>query len=435
MADLIRDLSDEEAREALVCKWGMVADDVLPAWVAEMDYAVAEPVMEALQSALSKGMTGYPRYADAGPLGEAYAGFAQRQYGHAVDPGRVVATVDVTSGVRLALDVLAPPGGLVMPLPGYNAQLPLAEIAGRARHDLVVDADAERAELDLDQLDHHFAHGASVLLLTQPHNPWGRVFTRAELEGVREVVLRHGAFVVCDEIMAPLALDGRPVVSYLALEGTAEHTVSIVSASKAFNIAGLKCAQMVTASDALHDALMAAPMARNDSWSTLGVEGAIAAYRDGDEWLAALRVRLAAQRDLYQALLARAPAARADPAARGELPRLDRPARLRPRRPRCRGAGRRAGAGVTGARLPPRAGRPRARQPRHERGAADTHRSPDGHGPRPRRSARLLRWARENHGHRLRLPRRHPRRLHGRARPRGARPRDRRRQAGDPVGG
>ena len=104
MADLIRDLTDHEAREALVCKWGMVEDDVLPAWVAEMDYAVAEPVMSALHRALSAGMTGYPRYADRGPLGEAYAGFAARQYGHVVDPARVVATVDVTAGVRFVLD-------------------------------------------------------------------------------------------------------------------------------------------------------------------------------------------------------------------------------------------------------------------------------------------------------------------------------------------
>jgi cystathionine beta-lyase len=304
VADLIRDLTDDEARAALVCKWGEVEPDVLPAWVAEMDYATAAPILERLQRAVAAGMTGYPRLGAGGDLGRAYAGFADRQFGHDVDPANVVATVDVTAGVRLALDVLAPPGGLVFPVPGYSPQLAMAEITGRERFDLTVGADDERAELDLDQLDRHFRAGARVLLLTQPHNPWGRVFTRAELEGVRDVVRRHDAFVVSDEIHAPLTLDGRPHVPYLSVDGTADHAVAVVAASKAFNVAGLKCAQVVSASARLHDALVAAPMARNDSWSVLGVEASIAAYDEGDAWLDALRSRLAAQRDLLLELLA-----------------------------------------------------------------------------------------------------------------------------------
>jgi cystathionine beta-lyase len=302
--DLVRDLTDDEARTALLCKWGEVEPDVLPAWVAEMDYATAEPVTEALHRAVAAGRTGYPTFGGGGPLGEAYAGFAARRFGGDVDPASVMPTVDVTAGVRLVLDVLAPAGGLVFPVPGYSPQLAMAEVTGRRRHDLTLDPDAERAELDLDHLDRLFADGARVLLLTQPHNPWGRAFTRAELEGVRDVVLRHGGFVVSDEIHAPLVLDGRPHVSYLAVEGTAEHAVAVVAASKAFNIAGLKCAQLVTASDRLRDALLAAPMARNDSWSSLGVEGSVAAYNHGDAWLDALLARLAAQRDLLDRLLA-----------------------------------------------------------------------------------------------------------------------------------
>ena len=94
------------------------------------------------------------------------------------------------------LDVLSEPGAVVMPIPGYTPQLAIAEITGRERVDLVVDPDAERAEIDLDALDRLFADGARTLLLTQPHNPWGRVFTRTELEGIRDVVRRHGARVV-----------------------------------------------------------------------------------------------------------------------------------------------------------------------------------------------------------------------------------------------
>ncbi len=301
---MIRDLSDEEARRALVCKWGEVDADVLPAWVAEMDYAIAEPIVEALQRAVAAGMTGYPRLSPGGPLGAAYAGFAARQFGHDVDPEQVLPTVDVTAGVRIALDLFSEPGPMVMPVPAYAPQLDIAQVSGRHRVDLLVDADAGHAEIDLDRLDALFADGARTLLLTQPHNPWGRVFTRAELEGVRDVVLRHGARVVSDEIHAPLVLDGATQVPYLAIEGTADHAVAVVAASKAFNIAGLKCAQIVTADAATHQALAQAPMARNDSWSVLGVAASVAAYEHGDAWLAALRTRLTEQRDLLERLLA-----------------------------------------------------------------------------------------------------------------------------------
>lgn len=301
---MIRDLTDDEARRALPCKWGEVDDDVLPAWVAEMDYALAPQVSDALHAAIDANLAGYPRFDIGGELGTAYAGFARRHFDHEVDPGHVIPVVDVTAGVRFALDVLSEPGPMVMPVPAYAPQLAVAGITGRERADLVVDPDAERAEIDLDRLDALFADGARTLLLTQPHNPWGRVFSRAELEGVRDVVVRHGARVVSDEIHAPLVLPGAEHVPYLSIEGTAEHTVAVVAASKAFNTAGLRCAQLVVPDRAARERLLAAPMARNDSWSPLGVVAAVAAYTQGDPWLAALVERLDGQRRLLSELLA-----------------------------------------------------------------------------------------------------------------------------------
>lgn len=304
MTRLIRDLTDTEARRGLVLKWGSVDPDVLPAWVAEMDYALAPVVAEALHEAIRAGVTGYPRFESGGELGAAYAGFAQRQFGQEVDPELVIPTVDVTAGVRIALHVLSEPGPMVMPVPAYAPQLDVAQVTGRDRVDLVVDPDADRAELDLDRLDHHLAAGARTLLLTQPHNPWGRVFTRAELEGARDVVLRHGARVISDEIHAPLVLPGAEHVSYLGIEGTADHAVAVVAASKAFNTAGLRCAQIISADPATHRRLVGAPMPLNDSWSPLGVVAAVAAYARGDEWLDALRTRLDELRTLLSELLA-----------------------------------------------------------------------------------------------------------------------------------
>ncbi len=301
---MIKDLTDDEARRAIVLKWGTVDPDVLPAWVAEMDYALAPPIREALLDAVNTGVTGYPVFGPGGRLGEAYAGFAARHFGQRLDPAHVLGTVDVTAGVRVALDVLSDPGPMVLPLPAYHPQLDVAQITGRERWDLPVDPDAGTAMFDLDHLDRLFADGARTLLLTQPHNPCGHVYTREELEGIRDVVVRHGARVISDEIHAPLVLPGAEHVPYLSLDGTADHAVAVVASSKAFNTAGLRCAQIVATDDATRKRLVEVPMARNDSWSSLGAVAAVAAYEDGDAWLAALVERLDQLRSLLDRLLA-----------------------------------------------------------------------------------------------------------------------------------
>jgi cysteine-S-conjugate beta-lyase len=288
----IVDLSDAEARRALVLKWGTVPDDVIPAWVAEMDYALDPVVHEALARAVRDGVTGYPIFGYTPELAEAYAAFAGRHYGVSVAPEWVLPVVDVTAGVRVAIDVLSEDAPVVFLVPGYSPQLDVSQLTGRTRVDVVLDPDASRAEVDLDRLDALFADGARTLLLTQPHNPWGRVFSRTELEGIRDVVLRHRARVVSDEIHAPLVLPGASHTSYLDLEGVHDHAVAVVAASKAFNTAGLRCAQLVVPSAVDRAELAAAPMARNDSWSPLGVVAAVAAYGDGDPWLASLVERL-----------------------------------------------------------------------------------------------------------------------------------------------
>lgn len=320
----IRDLSDEEARRALVLKWGTTPEGVIPAWVAEMDYALAPVVAEALQRAVTDGVTGYPVF-DADPaLGAAYAGFAARRFGWEVDPDHVRPVSDVTAGIRVALDVLSDPGPVVVPVPAYPPQLDVVPLTGRRRVDLVLPPDAPHAAIDLDALDHLLAQGARTVLLTQPHNPWGRVFTRAELEGLRDVVVRHGARVVSDEIHAPLVLPGAEHVPYLSLEGTADHAVAVVAASKAFNTAGLRCAQLVAGDRVTAERLAGVPMPRNDSWSPLGVVAAVAAYADGDAWLDALLARLDEQRDLLGVLLAaQLPQVRARPLEATYLAWLD----------------------------------------------------------------------------------------------------------------
>jgi len=303
---VIRDLTDDELRAASPLKWGMTPEGVIPAWVAEMDYAPAEPVHAAVRDAVDRGALGYPPFElGGGALGDAYAGWAARHFDQEVDPRQVIPTVDVTAGVRLALDVLGDDRApMVLPMPAYHPQRGLAQITGREQWDLPVEPDGDAYVLDLDHLERLFADGARTLLLTNPHNPCGHVHTRAELERIRDLATRYGARVISDEIHAALVLPGAEHVPYLSLDGTAEHAVAVVAASKAFNTAGLKCAQVLTADEGTRRRLTSIPMAQNESWATLGVVATVAAYEHGDPWLAALVRRLTELRTLLDGLLA-----------------------------------------------------------------------------------------------------------------------------------
>jgi cystathionine beta-lyase len=322
---MIRDFTDDEARAALLLKWGEVPADVLPAWVAEMDYAVAPVVLDAVRAAIERGVTGYPTFnAEGGPLGAAYAGFAKRHFDHTVDPAQVLPVVDVTAGVRVALDVLSDDAPVALPTPAYHPQFGVIPVTGREVFEVPVDPDAESGMFDLDRLEDAYRRGARTLLLTNPHNPLGHVHTRAELEAIRDLSLRYGARVISDEIHAPLVLPGATHIPYLALDGTADHAVAVLAASKAFNTAGLRCAQIVCDHEPTAKALREVPMARNDSWSPLGEIAATTAYAEGDEWLAALVQRLDDQRSLLSALLAEhLPEARMRPLAATYLAWLD----------------------------------------------------------------------------------------------------------------
>jgi cysteine-S-conjugate beta-lyase len=323
-SERVRDLTDDEARRALPLKWGTVEPDVIPAWVAEMDYAVATPIAEALAEALRIGITGYPSFTPGDALGTSYAGFARRHYGQTVDPTQVLPVSDVTAGIRLALDVLSDPGPMVLCTPAYPPQLHVAQVTGRDLVQVASDPDSTEAGLDLAGLDRALGDGARTVLLTQPQNPLGRVYRRAELEALRDLVVSHHARVISDEIHAPLTLSGARHVPYLSLPGTGDHAVAVLAASKAFNTAGLRCAQIVTADEATRDRLLGVPEVRNDSWSPLGAIAAIAAYEHGDPWLSALRARLDELRVLLGDLLAEhLPAARMRPPEATYLAWLD----------------------------------------------------------------------------------------------------------------
>jgi cysteine-S-conjugate beta-lyase len=299
----LRDLSDRELRDRAGAKWTAAGPGVLPAWVAEMDFALAEPVAAALHDAVDRGAVGYsPADARTG-VARALAVFTAERWAWAPEPAHVVLVPDVMVGIELVLRTLCEDAAVVVPTPAYPPFLDVVPLTGRALVPVPLDPDGPAA-LDLRRIDAALAAGARTVLLCQPHNPWGRVFGREELEGLRDVVLRHGARVISDEVHAPLVLPGAAHLPYGALEGTAAHTTTVLSAAKAWNVPGLRCAQVVTGGLDDADALRALPHTANHGPSPLGVVGALAAYRHGTPWLEEVLQRLDANRTLFGNLVA-----------------------------------------------------------------------------------------------------------------------------------
>ncbi|GCD90331.1 MalY/PatB family protein [Nocardioides sp. LS1] len=320
---MIVDLTDEQAREALPCKWGAVEPGVVPAWVAEMDFALAEPVVEAVTDAVRRGTAGYPPFGDLG-VGAALTGFADRHWSWSPPADASVVVGDVIAGIRIALEVLCPPGPVVVPLPCYPPFRDIVTLTGRELVHVTVDPDAEdqdAAALDLRQVEDAFAAGARTLLLCNPHNPLGRVPRRDELEDLGRLARQYGARVVADEIHGPLVLPGATFTPYLEVDPTG---ILVTSHSKTFNTAGLHTAQVVVLDEAEQAALRAIPLPQNHAYSPLGMIAAVTAWTDCDDWHGALVTRLAEQRTLLTDLLeTHLPKARMRPLEATYLPWVD----------------------------------------------------------------------------------------------------------------
>lgn len=281
-------------------KWSAFPEDVLPLWVAEMDYPLAPPIAAALHAAIDRSDTGY-RW--SGDLPEALAEFSSRRLDWSLDPGRVVLLGDVLVGMAEALRRLTD-GALVITPPVYPPFFHVAtSVVGR---DLVEVPLIPHEGLDLAGLEAAFSRReVTAFLLCNPHNPTGDIWSREQLTEVATLARRHGVLVIADEIWAPLTMPGYEMTPYLSLgEELTGPDIALVSASKAFNLAGLKAAQVVAGSDEtmrmLSDRI---PVEVTYSAGHLGVIASITAYRHGDEWLDATRERIRGNADLLSRLL------------------------------------------------------------------------------------------------------------------------------------
>ncbi len=262
-------------------------------WVAEMDYPTAPAILQALRAGLDTEALGYPSGRVMGELGVELAAWLARTSGWTVDPADVHVVGDVMHGVRLAVDYFgAPDDPVVIPSPVYPPFFEVVALTGRPQVAVPMRWSGARWELDLTAIDSALAAGAKTILLCHPHNPLGRVFEATELAALAEIVDRHGARVVSDEIHAPLALT-RPHIPYaVCAPSAAGHTITVTSASKSWNVPGLKCAQVITTAPGDTDTWSRIPAWEKVGVSTLGMVAARAAYRDGEPWLAEVRATL-----------------------------------------------------------------------------------------------------------------------------------------------
>lgn len=296
-ADLLR-----SARSSL--KWTRYPEGVLPLFVAEMDYPVSENIRRAVIDRVAQSDLGY--IDSAGPLADAFAAFAQRRWQWQIDPSTVRVATDVSVAIVECLRYGADAGSpVVVTSPVYPPFFELVDEARLPLVDVPMVESTEGWQLDLERIEDAFIAGARVFLLCNPHNPLGLPHRRETLAELAMIAARHDVLVIADEVHAPLTFHGATFTPFATVAGdVGARSVTVTSASKGWNMAGLKCAVMVP-SDARARALLDTfPQEVASRTSILGLHANVAAYSD-EEWLDATITKIMRNDEVLAGLLQR----------------------------------------------------------------------------------------------------------------------------------
>lgn len=290
------DLSQLRRRTSI--KWRQFGNDVLPLWVAEMDVTLAEPIATALHDAIERHDTGYPMPDTYAP---ALAEFAQERWGWTVEPELTAIVADVMQGIVAVLRLVTAPGdAVVVNSPVYT---PFYWFVSSAGLRVVESPLTPEHRIDLDGLEQTFREvRPTAYLLCNPHNPTGTVHSRVELDAVIALAQQYAIRVVVDEIHAPVVYAEQTHTPFVSLAG-AERAFALMSASKAWNLPGLKAALVIAGAEA-DDDLRRLPPETSHGPTHFGVIAHEAAWRHGGEWLDDLLVGLDRNRRLLASLLA-----------------------------------------------------------------------------------------------------------------------------------
>jgi cysteine-S-conjugate beta-lyase len=279
-------LSAGELKARSGAKWRMHPPDVMPAFVAEMDFKVAPAIQDAIRELVEQQDYGYGQLTDPSQLFETFASWMQLRHGWQPDPAPTMALSDVVQGLVATISAFSERGdGVISQTPAYPPFLKSIEWTGRRLIDNPMADDGKRFVIDLGGLE-RAAADASMIFVCNPQNPTGRVLERAELEGIATIAAAHDLIIVADEIHADLVYPGAKHVPMETVASAASRTVTLTSATKGFNIPGLRTAiahfgtpELKMRFDArFPEHLLGGP-------SRIGIAATIAAWRQGQGWL------------------------------------------------------------------------------------------------------------------------------------------------------
>ena len=303
MADDVRALPLAELRKRKSVKWRRYSADVLPLPVAEMDFPIADQIKTALRDMIDRSDTGY-----LGPFPElfdAFRDFSQERWNWKIDVSHMRIATDVGVGVVEVIRTLMKSGEKMMiNSPVYDNMWNWVKELGAECVDIPLTEDGLDYRLDLEAIESSYRSGVKVHLLCHPHNPVGIIHSRGELEKIAELAVKYGVTIISDEIHAPLTYPGNEFVPFLSVSQAArECGVTVTSASKAFNLAGLKCAMIITGGDVMKDRINTMPISVAFRASLFGAVAATAALRDGKAWLDGCLITLDQNRNLLRNLI------------------------------------------------------------------------------------------------------------------------------------
>ena len=309
MADEVRAFPLAELRKRKSVKWRRYPADVLPLPVAEMDFHIADPIKTALRDMIDRSDTGY-----LGPFPElfdAFRDFSKERWNWQIDVSHMRIATDVGVGVvEVARTLLKPGEKMMINSPVYDNMWNWVKELGAELVDVPLKENNLDYRLDLDAVESAYRAGVKVHLLCHPHNPVGIIHKRSELEKLADLAVKYGVTIISDEIHAPITYPKNEFVPFLLVSQAArECGVTVTSASKAFNLAGLKCAMIITGGEALKNQINAMPLSVGFRASLFGAVAATAALRDGKAWLDGCLITLDQNRTLLRNLiLAKLPA-------------------------------------------------------------------------------------------------------------------------------
>ncbi|WP_046301775.1 MalY/PatB family protein [Mycobacterium sp. UM_Kg27] len=312
MAEVFDALTPEQLRARNTIKWNHFAPDVLALWIAEMDFPTAPEVLDGVRACVANEEFGYPALSSA-TLPVALTQWCERRYGWLIQPEWVRVVPDVLKGMEVVIEFLTrPESPVVLPVPAYMPFFDLLTVTGRQRVEIpMTQQDSGRYLMDLDALDAAFAAGAGSLILCNPNNPLGTAFTAEELSAIVDIAARHGARVIADEIHAPLVYDRPHVAAASVSPAAADTVITLMSASKGWNLPGLMCAQVILSNPRDAADWRRINMLHTMGAATVGISANLAAYTRGGPWLDSLLTYLRANRDhLSRALPAALPGLR-----------------------------------------------------------------------------------------------------------------------------